>query len=63
MLFITMPMLLLILVFTGHSNSVLGMRIYPQWTPLVDPCDPKSNPNPQVGITIKHPQSSLSYSD
>jgi hypothetical protein len=36
------------IMLAGHSNAVLGMRIYPRWTPKVDPCNPSSQPNPQV---------------
>ncbi|CAE7614256.1 PKHD1L1, partial [Symbiodinium sp. KB8] len=31
---------------TAHSNGVHGLRIYPHWTPLVDPCDDESGPFP-----------------
>ena len=27
---------------TFHNNAVMGMRIYPGYTPLVDPCDTNS---------------------
>jgi hypothetical protein len=32
---------------TVRSNGQIGMRIYPQYTPLVDPCDDTSDPAPQ----------------
>jgi hypothetical protein len=30
-----------------HHNGALGMRIYPEWTPLKVPCDEDSDPAPQ----------------
>jgi hypothetical protein len=33
---------------TAHSNGVHGLRIYPVYLPLVDPCDSNSGPAPQV---------------
>eukprot|EP00051_Salpingoeca_urceolata_P019992 m.295984 g.295984 ORF g.295984 m.295984 type:complete len:3942 (+) comp19518_c0_seq1:299-12124(+) len=32
---------------TAHANGVHGLRIYPQWTPLVQPCGASSEPAPQ----------------
>jgi hypothetical protein len=32
---------------TAHSNGVHGLRLYPAYTPYVDPCDPTSGPSPQ----------------
>ena len=32
---------------TVHSNAQIGMRIYPEYTPLVNPCDSTSAPAPQ----------------
>lgn len=32
---------------TAHSNGVHGLRIYPKWTPLADPCNQDSPPSPQ----------------
>lgn len=32
---------------TFRSNSAIGLRIYPVWTPQVDPCGPNTGPAPQ----------------
>lgn len=32
---------------TAHSNGVHGLRIYPMYTPFVDPCNPNSGSSPQ----------------
>lgn len=32
---------------TAHSNGVHGLRIYPTYTPYVDPCNPESGSSPQ----------------
>eukprot|EP01035_Chromulina_nebulosa_P037684 gene37684-50877_t len=32
---------------TFHSNSQMGLRIYPRWVPVEDQCDPSSPPSPQ----------------
>ena len=32
---------------TFHSNTGIGLRIYPQWVPVVNPCDGDSGPAPQ----------------
>lgn len=41
---------------TVHSNSGIGLRIYPQWKPLIVPCDTNSEPNPQYlyGLVSYH---------
>jgi hypothetical protein len=31
---------------TFHSNTVFGLKIYPEWTPLTIPCDSSSAPLP-----------------
>jgi hypothetical protein len=32
---------------TAHSNSQIGLRVYPHWTPMVEPCDGASGSAPQ----------------
>ena len=32
---------------SAHSNSGIGLRVYPQWMPRVDPCDSGSPSAPQ----------------
>lgn len=32
---------------TAHSNGVHGLRVYPVYLPLADPCDSNSGPSPQ----------------
>ena len=32
---------------TFHSNNVIGLRVYPGWTPRSNPCDPSSPSAPQ----------------
>ncbi|RYG70223.1 hypothetical protein EON64_00770, partial [archaeon] len=37
---------------TFHSNGMVGLRIYPQWTPHQNPCDTDSPPAPQYLQTM-----------
>lgn len=49
---------------TFHSNAAFGLRVYPGWHPLIDPCDSNSAPSPQNlynGVSFRNGGYGLSW--